>query len=93
MSAPDSDSISDTTAHAVVVQCPCSAFSGPRVCQHCGYYAQVRRRTVNQGWHVAEWGECRKADLTKTGVMTGENETCDAFTPDPRRWPNGKDEP
>ena len=63
-----------------------------RVCQHCGYYAQVRRRTVNRGWHVAEWGECRKADLTKTGVMTGENETCIDFTPDPRRWPNAKAE-
>jgi hypothetical protein len=25
MSAPDSASISETTAHAVVVQCPCSA--------------------------------------------------------------------
>lgn len=65
-----------------------SEFTGPKVCQHCGYYAQVRRRTVDQGWHVAEWGECRKADLAKTGVMTPENETCDDFTPDPRRWPN-----
>ncbi len=67
-------------------------FTGPKVCQHCGYYAQVRRRTVNHGWHVAEWGECRKADLTKTGVMTSENETCADFTPDPRRWTNVKDE-
>ncbi len=60
-------------------------YDGPRVCQHCGYYAKVRRRTVNQGWHVAEWGECRKADITRTGVMTPENETCADFTPDPRR--------
>jgi len=64
-----------------------SKFSSPKICQHCGYYAQVRRRTVNQGWQVAEWGECRKTDLTKTGVMTPENETCADFTPDPRRWP------
>lgn len=32
MSAPNSDSISDTTAHAVVVQCPCSALC--RTCKH-----------------------------------------------------------
>jgi hypothetical protein len=64
----------------------------PTICQHCGYYAKVYRRAVNHGWHVAEWGECRKADLTKQGVMTGENSTCDKFTPDPRKWPNTPEE-
>ena len=60
------------------------------ICRNCGYYAEVRRRTLTHGWHIAEWGECRKADITKTGVMTPENATCDDFTPDPRRWPNVK---
>jgi len=64
-----------------------SKFSGQKVCQHCGYYKKVRRRTRLCGWHVAEWGECRKADLKQTGSMTPENETCAEFTPDPRRWP------
>lgn len=55
----------------------------PNVCQFCAHYAQVRRRTVNQGWHIAEWGECRKTDHTKTGAMTPENHTCSDYTPKP----------
>jgi hypothetical protein len=65
-----------------------SNFNGPKICKHCGYYAQVRHRTRLHSWHVAEWGECRKDDLAKTGTMTPENATCGDFTPDPRRWPN-----
>lgn len=63
-----------------------SEFQVPRICQHCGYYAKVERRTTLQGWHVAEWGECRKHDLNKTGTITLENDSCDRFIPDPRRW-------
>jgi hypothetical protein len=65
-----------------------SNFNGPKICKHCGYYAQVRHRTRLHSWHVAEWGECRKDNLAKTGAMTPKNATCGDFKPDPRRWPN-----
>lgn len=55
-------------------------------CRNCGYYASVNRRTVNHGWHLAEWGECRLKDLHATGVMTAETSTCESFVPDPRRF-------
>ena len=69
-----------------------AVFTGMPECQHCGYYARVEIRTSLQGWHVAQWGECRKADLTKTGAMTLENQNCADFTPDPRRWHKAKED-
>ena len=62
------------------------AFHGDPHCQHCGHYASVNRRTRDQGWHRAGWGECRKDDPCKTGKITVEDDVCESFTPDPRRW-------
>lgn len=65
-----------------------SEFNGPKVCQHCGYYAQAAPPHGQSRLARRRVGRVPKSRSHKDCVIAPENETCADFTPNPRRWPN-----